>query len=157
LLFYCETITEISIFSTNNINATIQLSETIRILSQEKSIFPAIETVAYKLTEEERNEIKKIGDSFKSNYVLTYIFLIYKRRKAKYASVLRELRNKIPLDFIQFTILSKDEFYSKKRRRIVSNTDNSEDKNFDDSDFVQNYIKFRSFHPFNFSGKDEKK
>jgi hypothetical protein len=156
LLFYCETITEISIFSTNNINATIQLSETIRILSQEKSIFPAIETVAYKLTEEERNEIKKIGDSFKSNYVLTYIFLIYKRRKAKYASVLRELRNKIPLDFIQFTILSKDEFYSKKRRRIVSNTDNSEDKNFDDSDFVQNYIKFRFSHPSNFSEKDEK-
>jgi hypothetical protein len=128
---------EISIFSTNNINTAIQLSETVRTLPQKKLMSPTIKTVAYKLTEEERNKIRKINNSFKSNYVLAYIFLIHKRRKAEYINVLRELRNKIPLNFTQFTILSKDESRSKKRQRIVNNTDNFENKNFDDSDFVQ--------------------
>jgi hypothetical protein len=92
--------TEISIFSINNIDAAVQSSEIIRALSQERLMFPAIETVAYELTEEEKNETKRISDSFENNYVLAYIFLIYKRRKAKYANVLRKLRNEIPLDFI---------------------------------------------------------
>jgi hypothetical protein len=60
----------------------------------------AVETVTYKLTEEEKDKIKRINNSFESNYVLVYIFLIYKRRKAEYANVLRELRNEIPLNFI---------------------------------------------------------
>jgi hypothetical protein len=80
--------TEILIFSINNINITIQSSEIVRTLSQEKLIFPAIETIAYKLTEKERNKARRIDDSFKNNYVLAYIFLIYKKRKAEYASVL---------------------------------------------------------------------
>jgi hypothetical protein len=92
--------TEISIFLINNINTIIQSSETVRILSQEKLISPAIETVAYELTKEKRNEIKRISDSLENNYVLIYIFLIHKRRKAEYTSVLRELRDEIPLDFI---------------------------------------------------------
>jgi hypothetical protein len=98
-------------------------------------MFPAVETVAYELTEKEKNEIKRIDNSFKSNYVLAYIFLIYKRRKAEYANVLRELRDKIPLNFIQF-FFSEDESRSRKRRRIVSDTNNFENKNFDDSDFI---------------------
>jgi hypothetical protein len=92
--------TETSIFSINNIDAAVQSSEIIRASSQEKSIFSAVEIVAYELTEKERNEIRKINDSLKSNYVLIYVFLIYKRRKAEYASVLRELRDEISLDFI---------------------------------------------------------
>jgi hypothetical protein len=148
--------TEISVFSINNIDAAIQSSEIVRALSQERLMFPAIESVAYELTEEERDEIRRIDDSFKSNYVLVYILLIYKRRKAEYASVLRELRGEVPLNFIQFIIFSEDESRPRKRRRIVSDTDNFENKNFDDSDFVQNYIKFRFSYPSNFSGKDEK-
>jgi hypothetical protein len=71
----------------------------------------------YELTEEEekKNKIRRIGDSLKSNYVLIYIFLIYKRCKVEYASVLRKLRDKIPLDFIQFIIFFEDEFRPKKR------------------------------------------
>jgi hypothetical protein len=149
--------TEILIFSTNNINIAVQSSETVRALSQEKLMLSAVKTIAYKLTEEERNKAKKINDSLKSNYVLAYILLTYKKRKAKYASALRELRGEIPLNFIQFIILSEDESRPRKRRRIASDTDNSENKNFDDSDFVQNYIKFHSPHPPNFSGKNKKK
>jgi hypothetical protein len=74
--------------------------ETVRALSQKKLISLAVETIAYKLTEEKRNKIRRIDNSFKSNYVLVYILLIYKRRKTEYASVLRELRDKIPLNFI---------------------------------------------------------
>jgi hypothetical protein len=66
------------------------------------------------------------------------------------------LRNKVPLNFIQFTIFSEKEFRPKKRRQIISNTNDSEDKDFDDFNFDQNYIKFRFSHPSNFSGKDEK-
>jgi hypothetical protein len=156
-LFYCETITEISIFSINNISAAVQLSEIVRALSQEKLIFPAVESIAYKLTKEERNEIKRINNSLKSNYVLTYIFLIYKKRKAEYTNILRKLRNEIPLNFTQFIIFSEDESRPRKRQRIANNTNNSENKDFDDFNFVQNYIKFRFPHPPNFSGKDEKK
>jgi hypothetical protein len=118
---------------------------------------PAVESVAYKLTKKERDKIRRISDSFENNYVLAYAFLTYKKRKTKYASALRELRNKIPLGFTQFTILSEDEFRPKKRRRNVSDTNNSENKNFDDSNFIQNYIKFRLSYPPNFSGKDKKK
>jgi hypothetical protein len=92
--------TKTSIFSTNNISIIIQLSETVRTLSQEKLIFPAVKSVAYKLTEKERDETKRIDNSLKSNYVLIYIFLTYKRRKTEYASALRELRDEIPLNFI---------------------------------------------------------
>jgi hypothetical protein len=88
--------------------------------------------------------------------VLAYIFLIYKRRKAEYVSALRELRGEISLNFTQFTIFLKDESRPRKRRQIVSDINNSEDENFDDSNFVQNYIKFRSSYSLNFSGKDEK-
>jgi hypothetical protein len=70
------------------------------MLSQEKLIFSVIKTVAYKLTEKEKYEIRKIDNSLENNYVLVYILPIYKRRKAEYASVLRELHNKIPLNFI---------------------------------------------------------
>jgi hypothetical protein len=84
------------------------LSEIVRTLSQKKLIFPAIKTIAYKLTEKERIKIKRSNDSFKNNYVLIYIFLIHKKRKTEYMSALRELRNKIPLNFIQFTIFSDD-------------------------------------------------
>jgi hypothetical protein len=101
-------------------------------------------------------KLKKIDNIFKSNYVLTYVLLTYKRRKTEYANVLRELRNKIPQNFTQFTIFFEDESRSKKRRRIISDTNNSENKNFDEFDFVQNYIKFRFFYSPNFSGKDEK-
>jgi hypothetical protein len=79
--------TEILIFSINNINAAVQSSETVRTLSQKKLIFPAVETVAYKLTKKEKDKIRKINNSFKSNYVLVYTFLIHKRRKAEYANV----------------------------------------------------------------------
>jgi hypothetical protein len=92
--------TEILISSINNINIIVQSSETVRALSQEKLIFPAIKTVAYKLTKKKKNEIRRINNSFESNYVLAYIFLTHKRRKAEYTSALRELRNEIPLDFI---------------------------------------------------------
>jgi hypothetical protein len=92
--------TEISIFSINNINITVQSSETVRALSQEKLMLPAVESVTYELTEKEKNKIRRIDNSFKSNYVLAYIFLTYKRRKIEYTSVLRELRNEIPLGFI---------------------------------------------------------
>jgi hypothetical protein len=91
--------TEILIFLINNIDITVQSSETVRTLSQEKLISPAVETVAYELTEKEKNKAKKINNSLESNYVLAYIFLTYKRRKAEYTSVLRELHNKIPLNF----------------------------------------------------------
>jgi hypothetical protein len=67
---------------------------------RKKSISTSVETIAYKLIEKERNEARRINDSLKNNYVLTYIFLIYKRRKAEYANVLRELRDEIPLNFI---------------------------------------------------------
>jgi hypothetical protein len=67
------------------------------------------------------------------------------------------LRNEIPLNFIQFIIFSEDESRSRKRRRIANDINNSEDKDFDDSDFVQNYIKFRFSHFPNFSEKDKKK
>jgi hypothetical protein len=70
------------------------------MLSQKKLIFPVVETVTYKLTEKEKIKIKKINNSFKSNYVLTYTFFTYKRRKAEYISLLGELRDKIPLNFI---------------------------------------------------------
>jgi hypothetical protein len=70
------------------------------MLSQKKLIFPAVETIAYELTKKEKNDIKKIDGLFKSNYVLIYTFLTYKRRKIEYTSVLRELRNKVPLSFI---------------------------------------------------------
>jgi hypothetical protein len=79
-------------------------------------MFPAVETVAYELTEKERDKIRRIGDSLKSNYVLIYILLIYKRRKTEYASVLRKLRGKVPLDFIQFIIFSENKFRSRKYR-----------------------------------------
>jgi hypothetical protein len=69
---------------------------------------------------------------------------------------LRELRNKIPLNFTQFIILPENESRPKKRQRIVNNTNNSEDKDFDDFNFVQNYIKFHFSYPSNFSGKDKK-
>jgi hypothetical protein len=111
--------------------------------------------VAYELTKKERDKIRRINNSLENNYVLIYIFLIHKRRKIEYASVLRELRDKIPLNFIQFAIFSEDEFYPRKRRRIVNNINNSENKNFDDSNFVQNYIKFRFSHLSNLSGKNE--
>jgi hypothetical protein len=97
---------------------------------------PAVETVAYKLTEEERDEVRRIDNSLKSNYVLTYIFLTYKRRKAEYTSVLRKLRDEVSLNFIQFIIFFKDEFRSRKRQRIVSDTDNFENKNFDNFNFI---------------------
>jgi hypothetical protein len=132
------------------------LSEIVRTLSQEKLIFPAVETVAYKLTKEKRDKARRISDSLKNNYVLAYIFLTHKRRKTEYTSALRELRDKIPLNFIQFTIFLENESRSKKRRRIISDTNNFENKDFDDFDFVQNYIKFRFSHPSNFSEKDEK-
>jgi hypothetical protein len=45
-------------------------------------------------------DARRIDDSFKNNDVLIYIFLIYKRRKTEYTSAFRELRNKIPLNFI---------------------------------------------------------
>jgi hypothetical protein len=112
---------------------------------------------AYELTEGKRKKARRIDNSLKSNYVLTYIFLTHKRRKAEYANVLRELRNEIPLNFIKFIIFSEDEFRSKKYRRIVSNINNFENKNFDDSNFVQNYIKFHFSHFSNFSKKNEKK
>jgi hypothetical protein len=92
--------------------------------------------IAYELTEKEKIKIKKINDSVESNYVLIYIFLIYKRRKAEYASVLRELRDEIPLNFIQFIILPKNESRPRKCRRIVSDINNSENENFDDSNFI---------------------
>jgi hypothetical protein len=92
--------TETSVFSTNNINIAIQSSETVRTLSQKKLISPAVKPVAYELTEEEKNKIRKINNSLKNNYVLIYIFLIHKRRKTEYANVLWELRDKIPLNFI---------------------------------------------------------
>jgi hypothetical protein len=92
--------TEISIFSINNIDIAVQSSETVQTLSQKKLIFPAIETVAYKLTKKEKNKARKINDSLKNNYLLTYTLLTYKRRKAEYTNVLRELRNKILLNFI---------------------------------------------------------
>jgi hypothetical protein len=106
------------------------------MLSQKKLIFPAVESITYELTEEERDETKRINNSLESNYVLIYIFLIHKRCKVEYASVLRELRDEISLNFIQFIIFSEDEFRPRKRRRIASDTDNSENENFDDSDFV---------------------
>jgi uncharacterized membrane protein len=143
-------------FSINNIDTIIQSSEIVRTSSQKKLISPAVKTVAYKLTEKERNKIKKINNSLKNNYVLTYILLTYKRRKTEYMSVLRELRNKIPLSFTQFTILLENESRPRKRRRIASDTNNSENKDFDNSNFIQNYIKFRFSHLSNFSGKDEK-
>jgi hypothetical protein len=96
------------------------------------------------------------SNSYHAVPAITYIFLIYKRRKTEYTNVLRKLRDKIPLNFIQFTVLPKNESRPKKYRRIVSDTNNSENKHFDDSDFVQNYIKFRFFHSSNFSGKNEK-
>jgi hypothetical protein len=92
--------TEISAFSTNNINIAIQSSETVRTLSQEKLIFPAVKTIAYELTEKERNKIRRIDNSLKNNYVLAYILLIYKKCKAEYASALRKLRDEILLNFI---------------------------------------------------------
>jgi hypothetical protein len=66
------------------------------------------------------------------------------------------LRDKIPLDFIQFTIFFKNEPRPRKYQRIASDTNDSEDKDFDDSDFIQNYIKFYPSYPSNFSGKNEK-
>jgi hypothetical protein len=47
--------TEILIFSINNNIIIIKSSETVRILSQKKLISPAVETIAYELTEEEKN------------------------------------------------------------------------------------------------------
>jgi hypothetical protein len=47
--------TEISIFLIIIIIIIIQSSETVRALPQEKLIFPAIKTIAYKLTEKEKN------------------------------------------------------------------------------------------------------
>jgi hypothetical protein len=117
---------------------------------------PAVETIAYKLTEEERNEARRISNSLESNYVLAHALLTHKRRKAEYTSALRELRGEIPLNFTQFTVFPEDEPRPRKRRRIASDTNDSEDKDFDYSDFVQNYAKFRPPHPPNFSGKDEK-
>jgi hypothetical protein len=92
--------TETLIFSINNIDIAIQSSKIVRTLSQEKLIFPAVETIAYELTEKEKDKIRKINNSLKSNYVLIYILLIYKRRKAEYANALRKLRDEIPLNFI---------------------------------------------------------
>jgi hypothetical protein len=91
--------TETSASSINNINIAIQSSETVRTSSQKKLISPAIKTVAYKLTEKKNLKIKKINNSLESNYVLTYIFLTYKRYKVEYTNVLRKLRNEIPLNF----------------------------------------------------------
>jgi hypothetical protein len=85
------------------------LSETVRTLSQENRIFPAVKTIAYELIKKEKNIIRRIEDSLKNNYVLIYIFLIYKRRKAEYTNALRELRNEIPLNFMQFTVFPEDE------------------------------------------------
>jgi hypothetical protein len=128
--------TEISIFSINNINIAVQSSEIVQALSQKKLISPAVKSIAYKLTEEKRDEARRINDSLESNYVLIYALLIHKKRKTEYASVLRELRDEVPLGFIQFIVFSEDEFRPRKRQRIVSDTDNSENKDFDDSDFV---------------------
>jgi hypothetical protein len=77
-----------------------------------------------------------MNNSLKSNYILIYVFLIYKRCKAEYTNVLREMRNEISLNFIQFIIFSKNEFRSRKYRRIANNTNNSENKNFDNFNFV---------------------
>jgi hypothetical protein len=95
-----------------------------------------VKTVAYELTEKEKDKIRRINNSLKNNYVLTHILFIYKRRKAEYASVLRKLRNEIPLNFIQFIILSENESRSRKRQRIVNNTNDFENENFAESDFV---------------------
>jgi hypothetical protein len=129
-------ITEISVFSINNIDIIIQSSEIVRTSSQKRLIFPAVKTIAYKLIEKERDEARKIGNLLESNYILAYILLTHKRRKAEYASALRELRGEVPLNFIQFTILSEDESRPRKRRRIASDTNNSENENFDDFNFV---------------------
>jgi hypothetical protein len=92
--------------------------------------------ITYKLTKKEKDKVRRINNSLKSNYVLAYVLLIYKKRKIKYASALRELRDKILLNFIQFIIFSEDESRPKKCRRIVSNTNNSENENFDNFNFV---------------------
>jgi hypothetical protein len=51
-------------------------------------------------------------------------------------SVLRKLRDEVPLNFTRFIIFSKNEFRPRKRRRIVSDTNNFENKKFDDSNFI---------------------
>jgi hypothetical protein len=52
--------TEILIFSINNIDIAVQSSEIVRILSQEKLIFLAVKTIAYKLTEKKRIKLEKL-------------------------------------------------------------------------------------------------
>jgi hypothetical protein len=46
--------------SINNINIAVQLLETVRTLSQKKLIFPAVETIAYKLTEKKIIKLEKL-------------------------------------------------------------------------------------------------
>jgi hypothetical protein len=77
-----------------------------------------------------------MNNSLKRNYILIYVFLIYKRCKAEYTNVLREMRNEISLNFIQFIIFSENEFRPKKYRRIINNINNFENKNFDDFNFI---------------------